>query len=113
LALRRNQFGIAAVSKYTRSSREVPRKSHGTCKEKALPNTVRDGTFARRKPRAEATKIILHKEWCKQKFVLQQLEKRLVFRATIKPAYQGRFSILLHRTMLHFVVPLRKGVVKT
>jgi hypothetical protein len=50
---------------------------------------VRDGTFARRKPRAEATKIILHKEWCKQKFVLQQLEKRLVFRATIKPAYQG------------------------
>ena len=33
--------------------------------------------------------IELHKEWCKQNFVAESLEIDLVFRATIKPAYQG------------------------
>jgi hypothetical protein len=32
----------------------------------------------------------LHKEWCKQNFVAESLEIDLVFRATIKPAYQRR-----------------------
>jgi hypothetical protein len=34
----------------------------------------------------------LHKEWCNKKNVQQSLEMDLVFRATIKPAYQRRFS---------------------
>jgi hypothetical protein len=35
----------------------------------------------------------------------------LVFRATIKPAYQRRISIHLDRTLVYVVVSLRKGVV--
>ena len=30
----------------------------------------------------------LHKEWCNEIFISSPLEKDLVFRATIKPAYQ-------------------------
>jgi hypothetical protein len=35
---------------------------------------------------------ILHKEWCKKIFISRSLETCPVFRATIKPAYQSRFS---------------------
>ena len=53
--------------------------------------------------------IELHKEWCKQNFVAESLEIDLVFRATIKPAYQRRISIHLDRTLVYVVVSLRKG----
>jgi hypothetical protein len=92
---------------------DIHTKSQDTCKEKALGNPRGIASSTSRNLLAHATKFILHKEWCKQNFVSFSLEKRLVFRATIKPAYQGRISILLNRTVLHFVVPLRKGVVKT
>jgi hypothetical protein len=40
-----------------------------------------------------AVSIGLHKEWCNKKNLSQSLEIDLVFRATIKPAYQRRFPI--------------------
>jgi hypothetical protein len=43
--------------------------------------------------RARGTPIDLHKEWCNEIFVFRSLEFDLVIRATIKPAYQRRFSI--------------------
>jgi hypothetical protein len=60
----------------------------------------------------EEKKIDLHKEWCNAIFISSTLEIVLVFRATIKPAYQRRFSVHLGRTLIHVVVSLRKGVVK-
>jgi hypothetical protein len=58
---------------------------------KGFTEPPRGLSFVSIKSRTEATKNILHKEWCKQNFVSFSLEKRPVFRATIKPAYQGRF----------------------
>jgi hypothetical protein len=52
----------------------------------------------------------LHKEWCNKKNVGQSLEMDLVFRATIKPAYQRRISIHLGRALVFVVVSLRNGV---
>jgi hypothetical protein len=46
----------------------------------------------------------LHKEWCNKKIVVHSLEIDLVFRATIKPAYQRRNSIHLDRTLAYVVV---------
>jgi hypothetical protein len=66
--------------------------------------------------RAEATVTgngrELHKEWCNPIFISDSLENDLFFRATIKPAYQRRFSIHLSLALVHIVVSLRKGVVK-
>jgi hypothetical protein len=52
-----------------------------------------------------------HKEWCNKIIVPRTLEIDLVFRATIKPAYQRRISIRLGRTLVHVVVSLRNGIV--
>jgi hypothetical protein len=41
----------------------------------------------------QANPVDLHKEWCNEIFVSRSLEFDLVIRATIKPAYQRRFSI--------------------
>jgi hypothetical protein len=73
-------------------STPAPRQVQRWLQRNGLLNTTQRVTFKIEKAADETMKFDLHKEWCKQNFVSRWLEKRLENRATIKPAYQGRFQ---------------------
>jgi len=97
-----------------RSPQTSPQTSK-TAAKKRLRSRHRDAPFLSLKLVFPATKSFFTRNGATQFFISHSCENHPLFRATIKPAYQGRFSIIPAASLSVYSLPFRsaKRAVKT